>query len=467
MPQLELVAHDGISQPQPEREPIPQVRLAELLGALSYALDITEGQPPGHCLRSCWIGFHIGRRLGLDEKQLWDLYYVLLLKDIGCSSNAERLCALYAHDDRVTKRDFARVDTDSLEQLARFVFRHTAPQRHLRERIRHIIRLLRHGERLANELVQTRCERGASIAARLGFSRVVADGIRSLDEHWNGKGRPLGLCRDAIPLASRTTLLAQVADVFHQVGGPESARSEVNRRRGTWFDPNLVDVFNAVAQAPDFWKSLKSSDLPARVLRLEPSSDVALVGDGLLDEIALAFAQVVDAKSHYTYGHSERVGRYAEAIAERLGFEPKRRRWVRRGALLHDLGKLGVSNTVLDKPERLNEREWHQIRRHPGLTEKILSRIGPFGELARVAGAHHERLDGGGYPRGLSDDAIGLETRIITTADVFDALTAERPYRAAMPVERALAIMEDERGFGIDPDCLDIVLASTPELLAG
>lgn len=458
MPQLELVTQRS-QRKDTAHSPGPQVGLAELLGALSYALDITEGQPPGHCLRCCWIGFHIGRALGLGDEELWDLYYVLLLKDIGCSSNAERLCALYAHDDLRTKRDFARVDTDSLEQLARFVFRHAAPEGHLGERVRRLIRLLLHGEELANELVHTRCERGASIARRLGFSAAVAEGIRSLDEHWNGKGRPQRLVGQAIPLASRIALLAQVTDVFYQVDGVRGARSEIARRRGAWFDPALVDVFVTVAKEPSFWEGLRARDLPARVLRLEPSSRVTVAGESLLDDIARAFAQVVDAKSHYTYGHSERVGHYAGAIAERLGLEPERQRWVRRGALLHDLGKLGVSNTVLDKPGQLDAREWRQVRRHPGLTEKILGRIGPFRELARIAGAHHERPDGCGYPRGLSGAAITLETRIITTADIFDALTAERPYRQAMSVERALAIMEEERGQGIDADCLEALLA--------
>jgi putative nucleotidyltransferase with HDIG domain len=186
---------------------------------------------------------------------------------------------------------------------------------------------------------------------------------------------------------------------------------------------------------------------------MEPGAGEVVVDDDYLDDIAAAFGEVVDSKSPYTSGHSERVARIADALAERLGVAPERRRWLRRGALLHDVGKLGVSNATLDKPGSLDEDEWACMRAHAAHTEAILGRIGAFAELARVAGAHHERLDGGGYPRGVRGDAIALETRIITTADVFDAISADRPYRAAVPIAQTLAIMRASIGTAIDPLC--------------
>ncbi len=438
------------------------LRLSTIIGALSHALDLTEGQPPGHCLRACWIGFHVGQAIGMTRQQLWDLYYTLLLKDAGCSSNAERLCQLYANDDRITKHDYFQVDSDSLRQLARFVFAHTAPGADLRERLSRIIHLLRHGQRLADELVVTRCERGANVARQLGFSDRVAEGIRNLDEHWNGRGRPQRLEGEAIPLASRIALAAQVADVFHQVGGPEAAVAEVRRRRGSWFDPRVADVLCDLAVSPSFWAPMQAVDFADRLWDIEPGHEHIAASETQLDAIALAFAQIVDAKSHFTFGHSERVGQYAEAVSRQLGLPDDHVAWVRRGALLHDLGKLGVSNSVLDKPGPLDAAEWDAVRRHPALTEDILSRIAPFAELARVAGAHHERLDGSGYPHGLDATRIRLETRIITTADIFDALTAERPYRRALPVEAVMAIMQRERGRAIDADCLAALEAVRP-----
>lgn len=443
-----------------------QLRLSEVIGALSYALDLTEGQAPGHCLRGCWIGMHIGHELGLDAEELSDLYYTLLVKDVGCSSNAARLWDLYGGDDLQLKHDAKTVDTDSLFQLGKFVLEHAGPGEKLRERIRRIIRLGRDGDALANEVVQTRCERGANIVRRLGFSERVAAGVYALDEHWSGRGRPLGLKGAAIPLGARIALLCQVTDVFHTVSGPEAARAEIFRRGGSWFDPRVVAAFDAISANAAFWAGLAPDGLDERVASLEPAARVVIIDDARLDVIAEAFADVVDAKSNFTYGHSQRVATYADAVAARLGIPAERRRWLRRAALLHDVGKLGVSNGILDKPGKLDDAEWVAVKKHAQLSEDILSRISIFKDLAPVAAAHHERLDGKGYPRGLTDNEIGIETRIITVADIFDAITAERPYRGPIPVPQALAMMEKERGTAIDGACLDALKACVPELAA-
>lgn len=442
------------------------LRLSQIIGALSYALDLTEGQPPGHCLRCCWIGMHTGRALGLDPGALSQLYYTLLLKDTGCSSNAARLWELYGGDELVTKRSFKQVDSQSMLQLARFVLRHAGPGEALRERVKRLINLYRNGERLATELVHTRCERGADIVRRLGFDESVAAGIFSLDEHWNGHGRPQGLRAAAIPLNARIALLAQVVDVFNTVGGEQSACAEVRRRIGSWFDPEVAAAFLAAAKNTALWSGLREPDLEERVWALEPAAHTILIDEQRLDSIAEAFADIIDAKSSFTYGHSQRVAQYADAIALELGMDARRRRWLRRGALLHDIGKLGVSNGILDKPGRLDAEEWEAVKRHARFTEDILLRVRVFGEIAPIAGAHHERPDGTGYPKGLAGDAILLETRIITAADIFDAITAARPYRGAIALEQALALMERERDSAIDGQCLDALMNTAPWLVA-
>ena len=186
---------------------------------------------------------------------------------------------------------------------------------------------------------------------------------------------------------------------------------------------------------------------------MEPAQELKTVDDDYLDDIAAAFAQVIDSKSPYTSGHSERVTFFTDLIAEEMGLAEEQRRWLRRAALLHDIGKLGVSNSILDKAGKLDPDEWVAMQMHAVYSETILSRITAFAGLAEIAGAHHERLDGKGYPRGLKGDEIALETRIITTSDIFDALTADRPYRAAMPVAKAMAIMAETVGTAIDADC--------------
>ncbi|MDO8449649.1 MAG: HD-GYP domain-containing protein [Rhodoferax sp.] len=445
------------------------LKLSELMGALSHALDITEGQPEGHCVRCCWIGMHIGQKLALSTEQLWELYYTLLLKDLGCSSNASRICQLYLTDDLAFKRDFKWVD-GSLPQVLRFVLRNTGPASGLMDRLKALGGILSNGDEIAQELIQTRCTRGADIARQLRFSEGVANGIHSLDEHWNGQGRPEALAGGAIPLYARIALLAQVMDIVNSSDGQAAATTEVLHRRGKWFDPDVVDAFVAVADSAPFWDTLNSPDVELRVFALEPGGHEALLDEDYLDDIAEAFGQVVDAKSPYTAGHSARVGLYTALLGESLGIPEPRRRWLKRGALLHDVGKLGVSNAILDKPGKLDETEWAAVRQHAVYTESILGRIQIFDELARVSAAHHERLDGGGYPRGLKAADIALETRIITTADIFDAITAERPYRGAVPVEKTLAIMADTVGTAIDADCfahLKKIIHTSPELFPG
>ncbi len=431
-----------------------QIRLAEIIEALSKALDLTEGQPPGHCIRTCYIGTHIGREMGMPDDQLQELYYTLLLKDLGCSSNAARICELYMADDLSFKRDFKLVD-GSLGQVLRFVLGHTGMQAGLAERFRGIVNILQNGGKIATDLIQTRCQRGAEIARQMRFSDGVADGVLSLDEHWNGGGKPVGISGEEIPLYSRIALLSQVADIFQMSAGREAAIAEIGKRADTWFDPSLCTAFARIAGRDDFWETLASDQLETIVLESEPGQQAIMADDDYLDDIAAAFARVIDAKSPYTSGHSDRVALFTDLIAEEMGIDEDGRRLLRRAALLHDIGKLGVSNSVLDKPAKLDDIEWGAMKRHAEFSEMILSHIGAFADLARIGGAHHERLDGKGYPRGLTAEEIPMEVRIVSTADVFDALTADRPYRAAMPISKALAILWEGAGESHDPICIE------------
>jgi HD-GYP domain-containing protein (c-di-GMP phosphodiesterase class II) len=176
--------------------------------------------------------------------------------------------------------------------------------------------------------------------------------------------------------------------------------------------------------------------------------------DVRLDRIAEAFAAIIDAKSPFTADHSLGVAVHAGLIGAALGFSAPVLRDLRRGALLHDLGKLGVSNTILDKPGKLDDGETASMRAHPVYTEQILSRVPAFASLAAASAAHHERIDGHGYPHGLGGSDLTPYSRVLAVADVFDALIADRPYRSGMPVEQALGIMRSDAGEHLDNETL-------------
>jgi HD-GYP domain-containing protein (c-di-GMP phosphodiesterase class II) len=430
-----------------------KIRLAELIGALSHALDLTGGQQPGHCIRTAHIGCAVGERLGLAETQRHDLYYALMLKDLGCSANARRMCELFDTDDTSFKRDYKRIN-GSLPSLIRQIVEHAGSKRGPVARLGAIFRALRQG-RHAAELVESRCRRGAEIARQMRFSEDVAAGIRDLDEHHDGSGRPMGLKGKEIHIFARIALAAQMVDVHASHGGPEQALRQLRTRRGTWLDPEVVDACLAVLSEPGAWDDLKAADLNQKVLAAEPGQKVILADEDYLDDIVEGFARVIDAKSPFTGGHSDRVAEITVMIASELGLSPAECRMLRRAALLHDIGKLGVSARVLNKPSGLDAEEWTEMRAHAALSEQILARIPAFSELAEVGGAHHERLDGGGYPRGLTGVEISLATRIVATADVFDALTAARPYRAPLPAAEALAIIRNTAGAHHDPLCVE------------
>jgi HD-GYP domain-containing protein (c-di-GMP phosphodiesterase class II) len=152
------------------------------------------------------------------------------------------------------------------------------------------------------------------------------------------------------------------------------------------------------------------------------------------------------------------------AVARAVGYPEARLREVRRAALLHDIGKLGVSSLILDKPGKLTDVEFAIMRRHPAATRAILSRTGCFSELADVASSHHERLDGRGYDRGIRNRHLPIVARVLAVADICDALGASRPYREGMPPERVLAIMSREVGTAIDAECFAALETVLPTL---
>jgi HD-GYP domain-containing protein (c-di-GMP phosphodiesterase class II) len=438
--------------------PLPTFAVGEVVAALSHALDLTEGQPPGHARRSCLIALRLADALKLTDAERSSLYYAMLLKDAGCSSSSARMTEIFAADDLELKRIAKSIDFTSPRQAIGFTMREAGRGDLSLSRARRVLTALRGMASEGSLMVETRCERGADIVKMLDFPDTAADAVRYLDEHWDGRGQPYKLCGDAIPVLARIACLAQTADVFITQGGLAAAREMVRVRRGRWFDPKVADAFASLPDSDPLFADLTlGRDAPV------PAGGPVSADDARVDRIAEAFASMIDAKSPYTASHSERVAAYAVGIGRELGWGEGELRDLRRAGLLHDIGKLGVSNSILDKPGKLTAAEYDLVKRHPRDTEAILRHVPIFSGLAEAAAGHHERPDGRGYHLGLSGDAIPPISRVLACADVYDALTASRPYRDPMSSADALDLIRREVGsaFFAEPfAALDVHVAS-------
>jgi len=403
----------------------------------------------------------IANELKVPKDEQADLYYSLLLKDAGCSSNASKMYHTFASDDISAKRDIKKIDITRRDWSAlQYALNHVATGKPFLQRVKAIYELMASEKQNARETVAIRCERGASMARLMGLPLRTAEAIAGLDEYWNGAGNPTGAKGEEIPLASRIMLLSQTLDVFYKSGGIDQALDYCRERSGTLFDPTVVKAASSLANRDILFAGLDMDQPLVMALALEPGQRMLAEGDISLDAVCQAFAQIVDAKSPFTYNHSNGVANAAVAIATELGFEPERTRFIRHAALLHDLGKLAVSNTILEKPGKPDAAEWQALREHPSYTWTILRSIGGCQSLAEVAASHHEKLNGTGYHRGLTAAQLPLESRILVVADIFDALSAKRPYRDSLPPEVVFHIMAKDVPHAIDADCYEALVQS-------
>jgi HD-GYP domain-containing protein (c-di-GMP phosphodiesterase class II) len=471
------------------REDPGRIDMPELISALSFALDLTEGAVPGHALRSCILGMRIASSIGLSQEEMTDLYYALLLKDIGCSSNAAHMDQIARGENEARKAELraqveaeawaairadiqAKLDIPAAEKARqrklspfRLFWGHGQPEQPERSDTRKVEAINRPALRTfptARETASYHGDRGAGIIAKTGLSKGTADTVRALDEHWDGTGYPGRLRREQIPLLARIAAVAQHLDVFACKSGPDHAIAILRQRSGKWFDPEIVRIAVALNRTRQLWKDclavLPEQTVRAAVLDLEPRENRQL-GPDRIDRICQAFSDITDAKSPFTVDHSMGVTDAAVMISRTLGLSAERSVLVRRAALLHDLGKLRVPNSILHKRGKLTVEEFLIVKEHPALTRKILGRIPAFREMALVAGSHHEKLDGTGYPNQLFARDLSLEARVVAVADVYAALSEQRPYRESLDLDQVMNIMNKEIPSKLDPVCFEALLS--------
>lgn len=411
------------------------VSLSEVISALTFALDLTENALPGHSLRTCLLGMRLAEAMKLPEHELPDLYYALLLKDIGCADHVTRLSQITATSHRSSSAlaDLT-LDLGSNPLLLERVWKEVLPGVPLPAQIGRLAGVEARLDETSSENTLAEGLRGAETMRHLAMSQATISAVEYINEKWDGTGLPSGKRGEQIPLLARICAVAQTLDAFAAEHGPETALRMLRARRGTWFDPELVRVAQGLHVSGRLWSQCQTRDVEAtrtEVLRLDPGVSSPLTSERM-DRICEAFGNVVDAKSPFTYHHSLGVTEVAVAIATELGLQEERISLVRRAAFLHDIGKLAVPNHILDKRSKLDAREWAIITRHPKISGSILSRVAAFRELASLAAEHHERLDGSGYPLGLTQEHLSVESRVIALADCYAAMAENRPYRPGL-----------------------------------
>ena len=429
------------------------VRLAELIASISLATDLGLGQPMEHVLRSCILGLRIAEDLELEESERAVVYYVALLAWLGCHADSHEQSAWFG-DDIELRADRHLADPVGMRFVLSHVGRGAPPAR----------RALRLGSALASgrdaltAMETTHCMIAGLFALRLGLGTQVRDGLQHVFERWDGKGTPAGLRGAQIALPARIVVLADMVESFRRLGGREAAVDLARRRAGGQLDPALAG--HVCEHADALLAGLDEATGWDAAIAAEPTLATRLSGVAL-DSALAAIADFADLKSPYTTGHSRGVAERAAAAALRAGLGEPAAAELRRAGLLHDVGRIGVSNAVWDKPGALSEAEMERVRMHPYLTQRTFSRAPRLARLAEVAAMHHERLDGSGYPRALAGGALSPEARILAAADAYQAMTELRPHRAALTAADAAGQLRQEAVSGrLDPDAVDAVLGA-------
>jgi HD-GYP domain-containing protein (c-di-GMP phosphodiesterase class II) len=433
-----------------------RVRLAELVASLSLATDLGLGQPMEQAMRSCLVGLRLAELLELDERERAVVYYVALLAWVGCHADSHEQATWFG-DDIVLRSDAHMTDLAGLP-AAKFVIGHVGRGRPPLRRALLAGALLVGNRDVVAAMDMTHCLVAGQLALRLGLGERVHDGLQQVFERWDGKGVPNKLAGAEILLPVRIVQLADIAEAFRRVGGLEQALEVTRRRRGTQFDPELVDLL--IQEADAVFAGIDEETSWTRVIALDPALAPPL-GGAEVETSLEAIADFADLKSPYMTGHSRGVAQLATRAGSLLGLGDAQVATLRRAALMHDMGRVGVPNTIWDKPGPLSEADTERMRLYPYLLERMFCRLGGLAEAAQLAGQVAERIDGSGYPRALSGGALTPAARVLQAADVYQSLTEPRAWRSARDAAAAAIELRRETAAGrLDADAVGCVLGA-------
>jgi HD-GYP domain-containing protein (c-di-GMP phosphodiesterase class II) len=438
------------------------LRLAELVAAMSLASDLGLGQPMEHLLRSCRLGLRLADTAGLSEEERAVVYYVALLGWVGCHAESHEQAAWFG-DEIAMKADRYEVDMVGRAGMS-FVLRHVGAGGSPLRRARMLPPLVASHGRVAGAFEGTHCQLAGQVALGLGLGVDVQDALEHVFERWDGKGRPAGLQGEEVALAARIVQLAGVVERHRREGGIDAAVQVARRRRGTQFDPALVDQL--CLEPERMLASLETATSWDELIDAEPALR-PVMSEEQLEQALEAIADLADLKSPYTTGHSRGVAELVSGAADRCGFSIERADELRTAARMHDLGRLGVSSAIWDKPGPLSDAEFERVRMFPYFTQRMFSRSARLAPPAEIAAQHLERLDGSGYPRGSSGAALSPAVRLLAVADAYQALLEPRAHRAARSSTDAANVLAAEVKAGrLDGDAVQAVLAAAGHRVA-
>jgi HD-GYP domain-containing protein (c-di-GMP phosphodiesterase class II) len=410
------------------------------------------GHPLGEALRACVLATRIGEELDLGEVELADVYYTALLAHIGCNASAHETALLFGGDEIEVRRTGEPIDHARPQEVMRFFLALTNGAGAV-GRLTMLARAA-YGWKIGwDTLPRATCDVGAVTARRLGLSDEIQSALKHYLERWDGKGRPLGLKGEAIPPAARIAQVAGQAVMFERLVGAAGALDVIRDRAGVALDPGAASALDA-----RMLETLDEADVWELALTDEPGPRPTL-DDPEVDAVVSAFADLSDLKAPFSIGHSSAVATLADSAGRKLGLGEVELLHLRRAALLHDLGKVGVPGGILAKEGDLSRAEWEQVRLHPYHTGRILSASAALEPLVEPACSHHERLDGRGYHRGLTARSLSMDARVLAAANAFEALLQDRPYRAGCSIDDAAHRLEGEVGSGhLDAEAVCAIL---------
>jgi len=427
---------------------------AELLAALSVAIDLGLGQPGEHMLRSALIATRISDRLGLSQTERDTTYYATLIMWIGCHADSHEYARWFG-DDIAVRHDSYLVDWSGLPYW-NFLLRNVAHGEPLVRRLTVLASLFANARGHLSELIHSHCMSAGLLAERIGVGADVQAALAFTFERYDGGGLPTGARGNDIPVPMRVAQLADMAEVHHRTYGTEGAVAMARSRRGGQFDPAVVDAFTGDAErilagppAGDVWRAALQ-EAPDRHQRLDAES---------LDSLLSALGDFVDLKCPFTVGHSREVARLAGDAAQSVGLDTDTVALTRRAGHVHDLGRIGISNQIWSKAGPLTAAEFERVRLHPYLTVRILSQVPGLDRVAQLAGNHHECVDGSGYPRSLGETSLSLPDRLLAAAVCYQSAREPRPYRPEMtPDAASQRLRERLRDGAFDTTAVDAVL---------